>query len=129
MSKSKSRPLQVGDVCLTVNSKFPAINNGLLVTITAVDASWENLVWLKNQLDKIKDLDKTKVRLAHADFEKIPFVDGSFDIEFSNAVIDPTRDDFRRCVEGAEPDPEPEPSPTPRLVYSATPRYGYGFRR
>lgn len=31
------RPLQVGDICMTVNSTRPAINNGVLMVIIAVN--------------------------------------------------------------------------------------------
>lgn len=36
-SSHKSRPLQVGDLCITVNSEHPACNDGDLVTIVKVD--------------------------------------------------------------------------------------------
>lgn len=32
-----SKDVKVGDVCLTVNTKHPAVNDGVLVVITAVD--------------------------------------------------------------------------------------------
>ncbi len=33
----KNRPLQVGDLCITVNSDHPACNDGDLVTIISID--------------------------------------------------------------------------------------------
>lgn len=38
-SLHKNRPLQVGDLCITVNSDHPACNNGDLVTIIKIDHS------------------------------------------------------------------------------------------
>lgn len=32
-----SRPLQIGDLCITVNTKHPACNDGALVTIVNID--------------------------------------------------------------------------------------------
>ncbi len=37
MATPKIRPLQVGDICITVNSKYPGINNGVMVTIIAIE--------------------------------------------------------------------------------------------
>lgn len=34
-----SRQLQIGDLCITVNTKHPACNEGALVTITTIDNS------------------------------------------------------------------------------------------
>lgn len=38
-STQKNRQLQVGDLCITVNSEHPACNDGDLVTIVKVDHS------------------------------------------------------------------------------------------
>ena len=37
MATPKIRPLQVGDICITVNSRYPGINNGLTVVIIVID--------------------------------------------------------------------------------------------
>ncbi len=36
-TSAKNRPLQVGDLCITVNSDHPACNDGDLVTIIMID--------------------------------------------------------------------------------------------
>lgn len=42
-SPQKNRPLQVGDLCITVNSEHPACNNGDLVTIIKVDHTQDDV--------------------------------------------------------------------------------------
>lgn len=48
------RPLRVGDVCITVNSEYPTLNNGVLVVVLFIDLDRaDGAVHLIERIDRL----------------------------------------------------------------------------
>lgn len=72
--------------------------------ISVADPSFINLVEIKNMLDD-RGISPDKVRLAHADFARMPFPEHFFDAAFSSHVIDHSLIDIGILYASADPIP------------------------
>lgn len=68
------------DEILMLNMLFPGAE------ITAIDADMENLLWIKNELERKAGFDASKLTLYRADFSRMPVPDGDFNLIYSSNV-------------------------------------------
>jgi len=68
---------------------FPGLKSGPRA-LAVVDSSWNNLMAVKSELDRLQGIPHERIKFYHADFSRLPFESRRFSASYSRSVFERT---------------------------------------